>query len=151
MTANVGVISVEPGGFNVIPGVCEFTIDVRSPTPEGLARVERYVHETLAGDRRRGAPRPRARRDAPARPAADGRSGLVDTLEQAAAELEGASSTRLTSGAAHDAMILGRHVPAAMLFVPSRGGISHSPEELTEPRPASSAPVLGRALAALVA
>ena len=78
-------------------------------------------------------------------------SGLVETLEQAA-ELEGASSARLTSGAAHDAMILGRHVPAAMLFVPSRGGISHSPEELTEPRYCElGARILTRAVELLVA
>ena len=150
MTANVGVISVEPGGFNVIPGVCELTIDVRSPTPAGLARVERYVHETLAAvadeedlglelvETHRLHPQPMS-------------SGLVETLEQAA-ELEGASSVRLTSGAAHDAMILGRHVPAAMLFVPSRGGISHSPEELTEPRYCElGARILTRAVELLVA
>jgi acetylornithine deacetylase/succinyl-diaminopimelate desuccinylase-like protein len=36
------------------------------------------------------------------------------------------------SGAGHDAMIVGRHTAAAMLFVPSRGGISHSPDEWTD-------------------
>jgi acetylornithine deacetylase/succinyl-diaminopimelate desuccinylase-like protein len=35
----------------------------------------------------------------------------------------------MPSGAGHDAMLVGRHVPAAMIFVPSRGGISHSPDE----------------------
>jgi acetylornithine deacetylase/succinyl-diaminopimelate desuccinylase-like protein len=57
-------------------------------------------------------------------------AGLVETLERAA-ELEGATSMRLVSGAGHDAMTLARHVPAAMLFVPSRGGVSHSPDEWT--------------------
>ena len=48
-------------------------------------------------------------------------------------------------------MILGKHVPAVMLFVPSRGGISHSPEEFTEPRSCEvGARVLGRALELLV-
>jgi allantoate deiminase len=37
----------------------------------------------------------------------------------------------MPSGAGHDAMLLGRHVPAAMLFVRSRGGISHSPQEFS--------------------
>ena len=149
MTANVGIITVEPGGYNVIPGACEFTIDVRSPTPDGLARVERYVRETLAGiagDERLALDLVETHRLDP-QPMDD---ELVATLERAAAD-EGASSTRLTSGAAHDAMILGRHVPAAMLFVPSRNGISHSPEEFTETRACElGARVLGRALAALV-
>ena len=50
-----------------------------------------------------------------------------------AAELEGARTMRLPSRAAHDAMVLAQHVPAAMLFVPSRGGMSHSPDEFTDP------------------
>jgi len=75
---------------------------------------------------------------------------LVATLERAA-ELEGASSMRMRSGAGHDAMIVGAHVPAAMLFVPSRGGVSHSPEEFTEPRLCElGARVLGQALELLV-
>ena len=47
MTANVGVISAEPGGFNVVPGAAELTIDVRSPTADGFARLEPFVRETL--------------------------------------------------------------------------------------------------------
>jgi acetylornithine deacetylase/succinyl-diaminopimelate desuccinylase-like protein len=49
-------------------------------------------------------------------------------------------------------MIVGRHVPAAMLFVPSRRGISHSPEEYTAPEHCDlAARVLARALRQLVA
>jgi hydantoinase/carbamoylase family amidase len=149
MTANVGVISVEPGGFNVIPGLCEFTIDVRSPTREGLERVRAFVGDTLAriaseeclelelAETHRLEP-------APMDPE------LVAMLERAA-DLEGASSVRMRSGAGHDAMIIGAHVPAAMLFVPSRRGVSHSPDEHTEPRQCEvGALVLGRALELLV-
>jgi acetylornithine deacetylase/succinyl-diaminopimelate desuccinylase-like protein len=39
----------------------------------------------------------------------------------------------MTSGAYHDAMIMGRRVPVGMIFVPSRGGISHHPDEYTAP------------------
>ena len=55
----------------------------------------------------------------------------VAVVEQAAAD-EGVQSVRMASGAGHDAMVLGRHTRAAMLFVPSRDGISHSPEEWTD-------------------
>jgi len=57
---------------------------------------------------------------------------LAAALERAA-DAEGASTMRMPSGAGHDAMVVGRHVPAAMLFVPSRGGVSHSPDEYSEP------------------
>src|SRR5262249_61439385 len=49
------------------------------------------------------------------------------------AEQEGIEPLPMPSGAGHDAMVIGRPVPAGMLFVPSRGGISHSPREWTEP------------------
>jgi allantoate deiminase len=39
----------------------------------------------------------------------------------------------MPSGAGHDAMLVGHYVPAAMLFVPSRDGISHSPDEYSPP------------------
>jgi acetylornithine deacetylase/succinyl-diaminopimelate desuccinylase-like protein len=76
--------------------------------------------------------------------------GLMQVLERAA-DAEGASHMRMPSGAGHDAQVLARHVPAAMLFVPSRGGISHSPEEYTSPEHCElGARVLARALEELV-
>jgi allantoate deiminase len=127
VTANVGKLTVEPGGANVVPGVADFTIDVRAPTAAGLKELEQIVEETVA------------------RIAAE--EGLFAELEQTfalepleldvelvaiverAALAEGASAMRMPSGAGHDAMLVGRRAPAAMIFVPSRGGVSHSPEE----------------------
>ena len=56
--------------------------------------------------------------------------GLVDICERACRTL-GHSFRRMPSGAGHDAMIIGRVIPAGMLFVPSKGGISHSTDEDT--------------------
>jgi acetylornithine deacetylase/succinyl-diaminopimelate desuccinylase-like protein len=54
---------------------------------------------------------------------------------------------RMPSGAGHDAMVIGRHVPAGMLFVPSAGGVSHNPAEHTTPDQCDlGARVLARAL-----
>jgi beta-ureidopropionase / N-carbamoyl-L-amino-acid hydrolase len=149
MTANVGVIAVEPGGFNVIPGAAEFSIDVRSPTGEGFARAEAFVREALARiaeEERLALDLSETHRLEPV--------PLYPALQEAlarAADAEGASHVRLASGAGHDAMILGRHVPAAMLFVPSRGGVSHSPAEYTAPEHCElGARVLARALRELV-
>lgn len=131
VTANVGRISVEPGGANVIPGVADFTIDVRAATPEGITELEELVEEAVARVARE------ERLDAELEPTfalepLELDPQLVDTVERAAAA-EGASFRRMPSGAGHDAMVIARHVPAAMIFVPSRAGISHSPEEYSSP------------------
>jgi allantoate deiminase len=132
VTLNVGKLGIEPGGANVVPGVADFTIDVRSPNAAEMKELEHLVEATVA------------------RIAAEERL-LVAELEQTfalepleldpelvdvvdrAAQAQGASAMRMPSGAGHDAMVVGRSVPAAMIFVPSRGGISHSPEEYSSP------------------
>jgi allantoate deiminase len=150
ITTNVGIISAEPGSFNVVPGAAEFTIDVRSATPEGYATLEPLVRETLgriADEQQLELELSEAYRLEPLPLAPE----LIDVLEQAA-RAEGATSMRMPSGAGHDAMEVGRHVPAGMLFVPSRKGISHSPEEFTEPEHCElGARVLARALESLLA
>jgi hydantoinase/carbamoylase family amidase len=150
MTANVGVISAEPGGFNVVPGAAEFTIDVRSPTPEGFARAEelaRGIVDRIASEEGLEVEVALTHRKEPV--ALDG--ALQDVLA-AAAEAEGANYRRMPSGAGHDAMVLAHHVPAAMLFVPSRDGISHSPAEFTPPEQCElGSRVLTRAVRSLVA
>jgi allantoate deiminase len=131
ITTNVGIVSAEPGAFNVVPGAAEFSIDVRSATADGYASLEPMVRETLESiateqglelDLRevyRLEPLPLA-------------PEIVDVVERAAVK-QGATHRRLPSGAGHDAMEVGRHAPTGMLFVPSRKGISHNPEEFTEP------------------
>jgi acetylornithine deacetylase/succinyl-diaminopimelate desuccinylase-like protein len=150
MTANVGRIRVEPGGTNVVPGACEFTVDVRAPDADGFVANERFVRETIAlvaAGENLELELEQMQRVEPLPLFAD----LQATLERAA-EGEGATHIRLPSGAGHDAMEEGRHVPAAMLFVPSRGGVSHSPLEHTEPEHCElGATILERALAELAA
>jgi hydantoinase/carbamoylase family amidase len=149
MTANVGILDVEPGGFNVIPGVAEFTVDARAGDAAAFERVERFVRDTVervAADEQLGLEIQPTHRKPPT--PLDG--GLQELLAEAAAA-EGATVRPIVSGAGHDAMVLAKHVPAAMLFVPSRGGISHSPQEYTELHCCElGTRVLGRAVKALV-
>jgi allantoate deiminase len=131
VTANVGRIAVEPGGANVVPGLADFTIDVRATTPAGMAELEALVAEIVA----RVAAEEGLQADLQPTFSLEPLEldpGLVAVVEQAAAA-EGATSLRMPSGAGHDAMLIGRRAPAAMIFVPSRGGISHSPEEYSSP------------------
>jgi N-carbamoyl-L-amino-acid hydrolase len=55
---------------------------------------------------------------------------IVELVEDAARK-RGLASKRMTSGAGHDAQMIARIAPAAMIFVPSIGGISHNPREFT--------------------
>ena len=55
---------------------------------------------------------------------------IVEAVEESAKAL-GLSSIKMNSGAGHDAQVIGLKVPTGMIFVPSRKGISHSPDEFT--------------------
>ena len=149
ITTNVGIVSAEPGGSNVVPGAAEFSIDVRSATEEGYASLEPLVRDTLdriASEQGLELELREVYRLDPLPLAPE----LVDALERAAAD-EGATHRRLPSGAGHDAMEVGRHVPSGMLFVPSRKGISHNPDEFTEPEHCElGARVLARTLEGLL-
>ncbi|MGV1047929.1 MAG: M20 family metallo-hydrolase [Solirubrobacterales bacterium] len=144
----VGTIRVEPGGFNVIPGSCEFTIDMRATGTREFAEAEEQIVELL-GDvaTAEGLELELARTHR--QPPHEFDPRLIQTFREAAAT-EGASGLDLASGAGHDATVVGRYVPAAMLFVPSRDGVSHNPAEYTTPEQCDTgARVLSRALAAL--
>lgn len=131
VTTNVGKIAVAPGGANVVPGRADFTIDARAATPESMADVERLVRETVARVATEESLEFDLQQTFSLEPLElDPR--LADAVERAAI-IEGARTMRMSSGAGHDAMVVGRHVPAAMFFVPSRGGISHSPDEFSDP------------------
>ena len=131
ITANVGRIRIEPGGANVVPGLADFTIDVRSTSPAGLMELENLVEETVATVAAEEGLTAELEQTFGLEPL-ELDHALVAVLERAAAA-EGAAARRMPSGAGHDAMVIGRHVPAAMLFVPSHGGVSHSPDEDSRP------------------
>jgi hydantoinase/carbamoylase family amidase len=148
MTANVGIVEIPNGGKNVVPGACSFTVDVRAATLAGYERLPRLVGgilELIAVDEGLEVDIAELYRLDPV----PMDTAIIDALERAA-ELEGASHRRLPSGAGHDAMMLGGHTAAGMLFVPSRGGISHNPAEHTTPEHcALGARVLARAIQSL--
>jgi hydantoinase/carbamoylase family amidase len=142
-TVNVGAVKAEPGAVNVIPGKAELDVEIRASTQELLDRAEltlRGVADPVARELGLGI---EVEVDEQVDPILfDER--LIELLESVAAA-EGVESMRLPSGAGHDAMIMAGHVPAGMLMVPSREGISHSPDEFTE---ASDCQLGARVLAA---
>lgn len=131
VTANVGKLSVEPGGANVVPGYADFTIDVRAATGAGIEELERLVDKTVRTVAAEESLEAELEQTFALDPVGLD-AALVDAVERAA-QAEGASWRRLPSGAGHDAMLVAPHAPTAMIFVPSRDGVSHAPEEYTSP------------------
>jgi N-carbamoyl-L-amino-acid hydrolase len=132
MVANVGALQLEPGAPNVVPGVARFVLEVRGPDQALLGRAG----QVLADDLRRISAEEGCQVEVARQtswPAMSMFPGYVAVLERVC-ERSGMPWRRLASGAGHDAEILARQVPAAMLFVPSHGGVSHSPLEHTDPR-----------------
>lgn len=128
--ATVGSISVSPGAVNVIPGKTSFTIDIRDTTLEGRDRLEEEIKTALASIARRRKSLSASQELLRAEPIGLSEE-LIAVLEEAVRE-ENLKLRRLPSGAGHDAMIIASVAPAAMLFVRSAGGRSHSPEERTD-------------------
>jgi N-carbamoyl-L-amino-acid hydrolase len=127
--ANIGVMQFEPGGVNVIPGRAAFTLEVRHLEEPVVYRIVETFNtklDTICAEEGCRAETERLSWVPPARMATE----QMDLLEAACQEL-GRKPARLWSGAGHDAAILARHVPTGMLFVPSIGGVSHSPQENT--------------------
>ncbi len=147
--ATVGVLRARPGAINVIPGEVEMDVDVRDSDEAVRTQVvDEFVAATAAIAGRRGLELSHEliARHAPA--ACD--EPIVDAVRHACTDL-GVSCLEMTSGAYHDAMVLSSMMPIGMIFVPSVGGISHSPLEYTDPGDISrGVEVLARALVHLV-
>lgn len=127
---SVGVIDLEPGVINVIPGKAFMTVDLRNTDNERLAQAESLLEEflgALAASEGVAIDWQRLARFDPVR----FDESMVQRIEDNAAAL-GLSCRRMTSGAGHDAQMMARLCPAAMIFVPSVGGVSHNPAEHTE-------------------
>ncbi len=131
MTVNVGRIEVEPGGSNVIPGIARFTVDIRAPKAALVEQADELVRRTVAGISAAEGLAPEVV-ETFVHPATELDPGLRALLARHT-EAAGAEVVELSSGAGHDAMVLAAHVPSAMLFVPSRCGVSHAPDEYTSP------------------
>ncbi|MET9883265.1 M20 family metallo-hydrolase [Streptomyces sp. NPDC006430] len=129
MVANVGCIEFHPGAPNVIPGeaslVVEFRAAAEASLGEAAARLSAEARRAAEGQRcsvevTRLSHKPVVRFD----------EVLVDTVDRVCGRT-GVPAARMPSFAGHDAGAMSARVPTAMLFVPSTGGVSHSPAEDT--------------------
>jgi N-carbamoyl-L-amino-acid hydrolase len=127
----VGKIAASPGAPNVVPGRVTASLEIRDLSMDKIEQVYQLI-------------RAEADRIGRATGTAIGIEGfyvsgsaptdarLQGLVEQSASEL-GLAALRMPSGAGHDAQSIAKFAPAGMIFVPSVGGISHSPQEFTRP------------------
>ena len=131
LRATCGRLVLEPNLVNVIPRSAELTVDLRHPDAESLdaaeAAVRTLIHREAGGETTQVVVESIA-----SAPPVTFDSRVVAAIEAAAARLN-LPCRRLVSGAGHDAQIMSRVWPAAMIFVRSRNGISHSPAEWSTP------------------
>lgn len=126
--ATVGTIAFQPNAINVIPSQAVFTVDFRNPNEDRLLEQETELGKFLNGLRTEGY-QITSERLARFQPVTfDTR--IVAAIEDAASQRQ-IACRRMTSGAGHDAQMIARIAPSAMIFVPSKDGISHSPDEFT--------------------
>jgi N-carbamoyl-L-amino-acid hydrolase len=128
--ATCGTLRIEPGAENVVPGRTLLTAEFRSEDRTWLSGVRRRVVDEIA--------RLSAENgvevlldwstDNPVVPT----NASVQDLTASAADELGLSWLAMPSGAGHDAAHLAARCPAGMIFVPSRDGRSHCPEEWTD-------------------
>ena len=127
----VGRISAVPGTVNVIPGRVLLTIDLRDLSTEKLTQLSGRFHEearTIASETGTAITLRETSTNEPALADLRVRSLIVDS-----ARALGLSQRDLPSFAGHDAQEVARIAPMGMIFIPSVGGISHSPQEFSRP------------------
>ncbi len=127
LVATVGRIEAQPGATNVIAGRCRTTLDIRHAVDDvRIGATERLFRCAREIASRRGLEISSEPQLDQAAVAMD--SGMIARLADAVSRT-GHPVHRMPCGAGHDAMIVARRMPAAMLLLRSPGGISHHPDE----------------------
>ena len=130
----LGRWQVSPNSINTIPGAVEFTVDVRCVDEQVLVQFEEALNEITQAYSWAGQIEFESLFS---RPPTHFPAAMLELIEQACtracSNASLAAPLRMTSGAFHDAMYLAEHCPTAMIFVPSKGGVSHNAAEETAP------------------
>ena len=130
--ATVGTLENKDSSTNCIPGEVIFTVDLRNPRASALESMEQSIRAKMDSLTVKN---PKLRFEVDKiweSPSARFNTHIVDCVRRSAVGLFGHSAVaELESFAGHDSAMTNLQVPTAMIFVPSRDGISHAPEEYT--------------------
>lgn len=126
--ATVGKLEVHPNGVNVIPGEVRLTVDIRdiqAETHDQLVNLIVNAAKDIASKNNIESDVVETYRITPVPVSKE----MQEKAGMAVKNTLGVEPYYLPSGAGHDAMVVGRHVPMAMLFTQSKDGVSHNPKE----------------------
>jgi len=127
--ATVGNLTVHPGSINVVPGLVEMLVDVRGVNQESMIECLQDIKDaisTIAEQQDTVVAIAMISAEKPVEMHLE----ISELIEKSCISL-GASYQMIHSGSGHDAMNMSRLVPTGMIFVPSKNGISHNPDEYT--------------------
>ncbi|KAF2655273.1 amidase [Lophiostoma macrostomum CBS 122681] len=143
--ASTGIINAFPGSTNTVPGEVSFSLDIRAPQDETVARLYQMVrndfakiaagHDVLACNASctPGLPCSVSITEDFDSPATTFHSDCVSAVSTAAHAVLGSGAhnqvMQMTSGAGHDSVYASKRCPTSMIFVPCREGVSHNPAE----------------------
>jgi N-carbamoyl-L-amino-acid hydrolase len=128
----VGKISAQPGAFNVVPGKVLMGLEIRDLSFEKIESLFTEIEKranTIAAETKTKIHF--ARQASEVKPALTDKN-VQQKINETALAL-GLSTKYMQSGAGHDSQQMANIAPVGMIFVPSVGGISHSPNEFTKP------------------
>ncbi|KAI1387935.1 amidase [Hypoxylon trugodes] len=144
---STGILTLSPGSTNTIPGHVRFTLDIRAPSDATVDNLvvdlkkdfdrlaEGHDIDGLLAHSTPGRPLNVEWRKDFESPATLFHPDCIAAVRASAEAVTGSSSLvrDMTSGAGHDSVYASRRCPTSMIFVPSKNGVSHNPEEYTSP------------------
>lgn len=147
--ASTGILTLAPGSVNTVPGNVRFSLDIRAAANETVEAVEAELKRDFASLARGGSVNGEASPAASEQrlplsvnwttdfvsPAVLFHQDCISAVRAAASSVLGDDSLyrNMTSGAGHDSVYTSKRCPTSMIFVPSKNGVSHHPEEWTSP------------------
>lgn len=128
----VGRIKVEPGAYNIVPGKVVLGLELRDLDEEKFLVMFRRIRSEADALGKLNQTRFSFSEPIVTHPALTDNTmkGLIDDAARSLAF----STKSMPSGAGHDAQEITRIGPVGMIFIPSIGGISHSPKEFSRPQ-----------------
>ncbi len=128
--ATIGQVEIRPNFPHTIPGVAEFSVILRDTEEAALRALDAATRAAIADAAAARGLRHAIEERSWLPPVALDR-GLQRMLMEEAAAM-GAPATRMPSGAGHDAQTMQALCPSGLVFIPSRGGVSHAPDEWSD-------------------
>jgi N-carbamoyl-L-amino-acid hydrolase len=126
----VGIVDVDPGSINVVPGKVTLWVDVRGVNTESIQRTLKEIRQAAQGTARTDGVEIKEEMLTSDMPVA--LDEKLAAQSEAICTEQKKSFLHMNSGAGHDAMHMPAICPTTMLFIPCRGGISHNPAEFAK-------------------